>query len=135
MQRQQLPCTTTCTSAVLRTSCTLHLDILMEKMVKGTPVQEHGELMMNLPACNLCHGQVVIGMYQQRLFILCTRDRKLCTVIVYDVYIMYWAFDEYLKPCRCNGYSRSHAKKNTCTAVLRILGRRFTHVSTFLHAT
>ena len=61
--------------------------------------------------------------YSQRLFILRTRDRKLRAVIIYDVYIMYWAFDEHLKPCCCNGYSRSQTKKSTCTALLRIRGR------------
>ena len=51
-------------------------------------------------------------------------DRKLCTVIIYDVYIMYWAFNEHLKPCCCNGCSRSQTKKSMCTALLCVLGRQ-----------
>ena len=37
----------------------------------------------------------VHGYPWQRLFILRTYDRKLRTVIIYDVYIMYWACDEH----------------------------------------
>ena len=62
--------------------------------------------------------------YNQRLFILHTRDRKPRIVIIYDVYIMYWEFDEHLKPCCCNGCSRSQTKKSACIAQLRVLGRR-----------
>ena len=70
----------------------------------------------------------------QRLFVLRTRDRKLRTVIIYDVYIIYWAFDEHLKPCCCNGCSCSQTKKSICTTLLCIIEKRFTHVSTFLCA-
>ena len=63
-------------------------------------------LRMNLKM-SMCRAQC----YDQRLFILRTRDRKLRTVIIYDVYIMYWAFDEHLKPCCCNGCSCSQTRK------------------------
>ena len=56
------------------------------------------------------HAQALprLRMLNQRLFIL-------CTIIIYDVYIMYWVFDEHLKLCCCNSCSRSQMKKNTCT--------------------
>ena len=90
------------------------------------------------PTCDITYHDIVnhinVEWLSQRLFILRTRDRKLRTVIIYDVYITYWAFDEHLKPCCCNGYSRSQMKKNACTALLRVLRRRLTHVSTPLCA-
>ena len=30
---------------------------------------------------------------------------------IYDIYIMYWAFDKKLKPCCCNSCSHSQTKK------------------------
>ena len=75
------------------------------------------------------HIRASLSEYQ-RLFILHTWDRKLLTVIIYDVYIMYWAFDEHLKPCCCNSCSRSQTKKSACTALVFVLGKQLTPVST-----
>ena len=65
--------------------------------------------------------------WYQRLSILHTWDRKLCVVIIYDVhvYIMYWAFDKYLKPCCCNGCLHSWMKKSAFIDLLHVLVRWF----------
>ena len=79
---------------------------------------------------NHCHSYipVYLEMFVLLVHTTYTWDRK--QLAVYDVYIMYWMCDEQLKPCCCNGCSRSQKKKSVCTALLRILGRQFTHVST-----
>ena len=80
-------------------------------------------------------GDDMLSTLYQILFILCTQDRKLCAITIYDVYIMYWAFDEHLKPCCFNGCLHSQMKKSAYTDLLHVhvaLGKQVTHVSTSL---
>lgn len=69
---------------------------------------------MNLPlvlwVCQFAVCLIVVTVQKkcllhQGLFILRMRDRKLRTIIIYYVFIMYCVFGEQQKPCRCYGCS------------------------------